>query len=289
MSKDTKIGLSIVLGIFLIGIVLAAQEMRDSISYFLEHVIPYNLGYYAIGFILLLFLMFFLLPKRSGQEKSEVKVEQSDLSEQSEKSSFSGFTQRKGLLIALWIFSGGMLLAIAITWWPKEVNQIIEFLFSLVSPVFQSRGRAQITFVIIIILYLLIRNLWKNRTTIIAKIKHPKFFEEMRSVLRSTLSPLDFVESEVEGRGNYQRMSSSVTFKRGGYAVRLKCEHDFDQYFITAYVPQPDKNTLGDEFEHPLSGFSVRGEIIEADRFKKETIEKLNDWITKIKEGVEFR
>ena len=64
MSKDTKIGLSIVLGIFLIGIVLAAEEMRDSISYFFEQVIPYNLGYYAIGFLLLL-LVVSLLPRKN--------------------------------------------------------------------------------------------------------------------------------------------------------------------------------------------------------------------------------
>ena len=213
MSKDTKIGLSIVLGIFLIGIVLAAEEMRDSISYFFEQVIPYNLGYYAIGFLLLL-LVVSLLPRknvvdflfwRNVKEKSGVEVEQPDLSEQ--------------------------------------------------------------------------------KDSIFAKRKHSRFFKEIQSVLRNTLLPLGFNEKEkMEAGYRYKMPEKSVQFKLAEFTVFFWFNFKDSSYNLDIYHLLKDEDGQKNK---TVQDHAITADISEGNQFKREVIEKLNDWI--IKEGVKFR
>ena len=191
---------------------------------------------------------------------------------------------KNALLIVLLIFVGGIVLARVGPDW-KFRGKLLDLIAPLAPFIeFGSKHPYLFTFLFIVaVIFLVIVAYWvryriESREIFKAKKKHPNFFEEMRLVLHSTLSPLNFVETEIEA----DYWTSSVTFNRGDYSVSLQWAHDGDSYWIGASSSNKTetvKNQFGDEFERPVYDFSISSDISGANEFKNETTEKLNKWV----------
>ncbi|HET9908066.1 MAG TPA: hypothetical protein VFQ23_15550 [Anaerolineales bacterium] len=108
--------------------------------------------------------------------------------------------------------------------------------------------------------------------------KHPKFFEEMQAVLQNTLIPLGYKE-DVGPSGGLGRY---VNYSRGESSVKLRLDVRDSIYYLNVASSRKTttvKNDVIGEYELPLWDFSVEGHIAEADRFKNDSITKLNKWL----------
>jgi hypothetical protein len=105
--------------------------------------------------------------------------------------------------------------------------------------------------------------------------KKREFFSEMQSILRTTLLPLDFEEKGgAEGgdkEGNYK---STIYYLRGKTLVHLRMDTANSLYSLGA----TRKLAYGDDF-------LIEGNMDEAEKFKSDSIAKLNEWI--IRESIQ--
>ena len=129
--------------------------------------------------------------------------------------------------------------------------------------------------VLIIVIFVIVLN-WIARKdpdyALLSKIERnrPKFFEEMRSVLRSSLRPLGFAESK-----DQMGWIRQADFSHGEYTVSLST-HDYDLDFILSAA---SKSEIRDGQKIPVNDFVVKGQLAEPDKFKSESIAKLNEWL----------
>jgi hypothetical protein len=101
-----------------------------------------------------------------------------------------------------------------------------------------------------------------------ADAKHPNFFEEIQSLLRTELIPLGFEES----KGPMGRMKD-VEYTQGNLSVKLSLDIMDSLYYLSA---RSDKEK-GSYF----TDFSLEGHISEADKFKSDSMARLNGWLSR--------
>jgi hypothetical protein len=128
--------------------------------------------------------------------------------------------------------------------------------------------------VLLIVIFLIVFNWVASKDPAYAAARklernHPKFFEEMRSVLRSSLRPLGFAESEKQM--GFVRESK---FSHGEYTLSLWM-HGADLEFILS----ASKSEIRHRQKIPVNDFLVKGHLANPDKFKSESIAKLNEWL----------
>jgi hypothetical protein len=103
-----------------------------------------------------------------------------------------------------------------------------------------------------------------------AEKSRPNFFEEMQSVLGSTLLPLSFKE-----KGEQNGWIKKVEYSRDEFVVSFSTHIADQEYSISA----SSKSEIKDGQKSPIHDFLVYGVLSKPDEFKSEAIAKLNEWL----------
>jgi hypothetical protein len=99
---------------------------------------------------------------------------------------------------------------------------------------------------------------------------HPNLFEEMQSVLRTSLLQLGFEEKVGSGRSKY------AEYSRGELYVWLTWDILDSIYYVSA----SSKTDVVNDKKSPVLDFRTEcSSMKKADEFKRESIEKLNAWL----------
>ena len=193
------------------------------------------------------------------------------------------------LIVALVIFAACIIFA-TVEPLTKLAAQLVAHIFSNLELYLETGFKNSIVvFFIVGILYIVwrfVRYRWTNRYVIKARKearkKHPDFFEEMQSALRSILLPLGFKEQKLKERAiDYREPETWADFKRDEYIVSLWLYHLAPSYSIGAWHWKKSEKGRRKKVED----FSLeRWEISEADEFKSVAIEKLNEWL--VEQGI---
>ena len=103
-----------------------------------------------------------------------------------------------------------------------------------------------------------------------ADAERPHFFEEMQSVLQTNLMPLGFSES----KGPIGRIRA-VEYTKGNLSVKLDLDIMDSLYYL-----QAGSNLENGSF---FKDFFLEGHISEADKFKSDSMARLNEWLIRNK------
>lgn len=125
--------------------------------------------------------------------------------------------------------------------------------------------------ILIAVLFLIVMAGVSSVDTAKVSKSRPKFFEEMKSALDSTLLPLGFKTKE-------ERMGwiREVKYSHDEFVVSL-LTHDADLEFS---LSASSKSEIKDGQKSPIHDFLVSGHLSKPDEFKSEAIAKLNEWLT---------
>ena len=183
---------------------------------------------------------------------------------------------KQGIIVVLLLFVGGVVLAIV-----DPSGKLWERLWKLVTSLLELADKypylSIAVFIILLIVFIWVHDRIVNREIYKAKKEHPNFFEEIRLILISILSPLGFQEY---GRGGWKD-EKTIEFIKDEFSVQLVGEK---VVFRSSNKKEIVKHELVGEIEQPVYDFIITADIPKADESKREVTKKLNEWL--IEQGI---